>query len=74
MRIDSKIKMRLPCSAGQGLSIGSHYLSRSENPGAPLRHSRRNGNPEPLLCVMKVVLKEMRWVRCRRPPAEYLLA
>ena len=58
---------------GQSLFIGSRYSSRSENPGGPPRHSRRNGNPEPLLCVMKVVPRETRWVRCRRPPAEYLL-
>ena len=56
-----------------GLFIVSRYSSRSENPRATPRHSRRNGNPEPLLCVMKVVLRETCWVRCRRPPAEYLL-
>ena len=33
----------------------------------------RNRNPEPLLGVMKVVLKGKSRVRCRRPPAEYLL-
>ena len=45
-------------SLTQGLFIVSRCSSRSENPGAPARHSRRNGNPEPLLCVMKVVLRE----------------
>ena len=44
----------------QGLFIVSRYSSRSGNPGAPRRHSRHNGNPEPLLCVMKVVRKGMK--------------
>ena len=74
MRIDSKIKMRLPCSAGQGLSIVSHFSSRSENPGAPPRHSRRSGNPEPLFDAARIreprQLRRNGWSSCNDGCAE----